>query len=257
VIDVERIVGDYLESIEEPFESTHPDHAWASEAESCARKIGFRIAGVPESNPHQFWSKWNFRLGSLIHLDLQESLAAKYKDDIEFEVSWNMDGIAGRADAVMGNEVFEFKSMNSFGFEGSVYGPRGANPKGADSWAILQAWLGAVALDKSRVRIFYATKQPTKKKPIVFGQWSFEWNEKADKMLATEIARMQGIAKTVADGELPRPVYDGKVIGQPVSTDFPCGYCGWQDACQQLPRGRIKLAMAHGNRGASAPQEQT
>jgi hypothetical protein len=255
-IDLEGIVGRYYESITEPFEPTHPGAVWASEVRNCARMIGFRLADVPRTEPFQFHSTFTFRMGNLIHLDVQKALELEYGDDVRFEVDWETGGISGRADVVTADEVMEIKSINAFSFKAAVYGSKHVPPAGPKPEPKLQALLSAFVLKKHRARVIFVTKGATLREPITIADWTYDLNPENVELVAEEMGRMRGIRDVVAAGELPKPVHDGKVIGNPTSHGYPCSYCGWQSVCQPTPRGRIKLTDVHGYGEVDASQDQ-
>ena len=232
VESLDEMLEDYLIGIEKPFESTHPGYSWASEAEKCSRSVGYRIAGEPVTNKLRLYSRWNFLQGNHLHEVIQKAAAKRYGRDIEFEVGWEMENISGRADAVTASSVWEIKTINVFGFKRAVYPARGRPASGPESSAIMQGFLAASALGKQTVKIILATKEPSKAKETVTAAWDFEWTDARRREVDAEVKRLQSIANLVRAGDLPKPVlHDGRLITDPASVNFPCGYCAYKEAC--------------------------
>ena len=139
---------------------TKPDLAHAiegtrlrhSDAGSCARKIGLKVAGYEASDPMDGPGLWVTHLGHIIHEAVQEDMVAKYGEEnvkIEATVGWDDLSASGHLDGLItlhnGIRIcLELKTMGGFGFDKSIGLNRKAyaltgKPEGPRSSAKLKA----------------------------------------------------------------------------------------------------------------------
>lgn len=83
-----------------PKPTAHGTRTRHSDAGKCARAIGYRAAGVPESDPMDLPGVWVTSLGTIIHEAWQEALREQYPDAV-IEPKLQIDGFdgSGHADA--------------------------------------------------------------------------------------------------------------------------------------------------------------
>lgn len=255
---VQDILFDYLikERAEEEREpSLLPDklHANASSAGGCARAIGFRVAGVESSNPITGDALFNFSIGDAIHDTIQTAMLAAIPN-AEKEVSGVIeDFITCRADLKYPAEdgglvCTEIKSVSDFAYKLAT----GAKLKSNGQWNkkdqkaegpkrenILQVGITAKAIGADYVGIVYARKTAAKDEPII-SEWRFRIND-LDGKISVEIQRLKRIVETVENGFLPEREYENNVILEPLKTRWPCGYCGYLDACSKMGTSVVPL----------------
>jgi len=138
-------------SLPHAVEGSRIRHSWAAK---CARALRYEIDGVPASNPPDVASQWSFRLGHLVHDEIQAALVemfpncaieVKYPNPevdgsftLDAEIDWLTDD-GEDAEA----HVVEIKSINGFGFK-KMIGTRG-RAEGPRHSALLQLALNANA----------------------------------------------------------------------------------------------------------------
>lgn len=235
--NIDGLLFEHIQAIRpEHVTSNAEPHAYASEALGCDRKLGFRLLNVPQSNPIEGGSHFTFWLGDTIHDIVQATVLKNYPAAVK-EVPWSLGAVSGRADATYrtpgGLVVAEFKSMAPYSFDlaiGLKKGQEGPRPE-----HVLQAAMSAVVLEADFLHIVYINKSaPGKSNPVA------EWRIKADKEAALfEIQRLTGLVEEATSGILADRVYGEEIIKDPAKTNFPCGYCSWQKACADLPKGRL------------------
>lgn len=169
-----------------------------SDAGKCSRAIAYTAAGIPKSDPMDITGVWNTSLGTLIHEQWQEALAARFPD-AEVEVKCATVGAdgSGHIDAVirvgeciacegtgildeahepwavekltcqscMGDAVartiaYELKTVGGFGFKAAVGAQRKGTPaEGPRTSHLLQASLNGAAVDADEVVVGYLAKE--------------------------------------------------------------------------------------------------
>ena len=161
-----------------------------SDAGSCARKIGLKVAGYEASDPMDGPGLWVTYLGHIIHEAVQEQIVAAYGTEqvgIESTVGWDDLSASGHLDALIdipslpgatkiptrpGHDsyriVLELKTMGGFGFDKSVGLNRKAyaltgKPEGPRSSAKLQGALNALAADADELRIGHISLEAVSK----------------------------------------------------------------------------------------------
>lgn len=86
----------------------------ASWAGRCSREIGYKVAGLPETDPPDLAAYWRFGLGTLVHERLQSVLADAYPGaEIEKITDWKRLGLSG-ASHVDAYLVTEERTSSSF-----------------------------------------------------------------------------------------------------------------------------------------------
>ncbi len=135
-------------SLPHAVEGSRIRHSWAAK---CARALRYEIDGIPASNPPDVASQWTFRLGHLVHDEIQGALVKMFPDceievkhpNLKVDGSFTLD--AEIAWDAMGMEihVVEVKSINGFGFK-KMIGTRG-KAEGPRASALLQLALNASA----------------------------------------------------------------------------------------------------------------
>ncbi len=228
-------------------------HANASSAGACARAIGFRVAGLPASNPLTGDALFNFSVGDAIHEIIQRAMLAKIPSATA-EIKGVVGGIITcRADlkyvAEDGKYVCcEIKSVSDFAYKLAT----GAKLKSNGQWnkkdqvaegpkreALLQASLSAKALGADYVAIIYARKTASKDDPII-AEWRYKIEDLEDE-IQTEFERLKSIVEMVKSNVIPDREYNGEVITNPAKARWPCGYCGHKNSCIQLGEGEVQI----------------
>lgn len=224
-------------------------HANASSAGACARQVGFRVAGLPASNPPDGDALFNFTVGDAIHDIIQGAVLAKIPD-AEKEINGVIGGfITCRADlkypADDGKTICcEIKSVSDFAYKQAT----GAKLKSNGRWNtkeqkgegpkkehLMQVGISAKSIDADYLCIVYARKTATRGEPVI-AEWRFKV-EDLEVEIQAEIARLKQIVETVKANRIPDREYQGEIIGNPKSVNFPCGYCSFKDACLELGAG--------------------
>lgn len=245
-----------------------------SDAGKCARAIGYRAIGLPDSDPMDLPGVWVTSLGTLIHERWQEALRRTYPD-AEIEPKLGIEGFdaSGHADAVVTlpdrKVLVELKTTGGFSYKMKV-GERG-NPEGPSYEHLLQAALNGVAVDADEIVIAYIateaiSRQAASRKPHLTemsrfcAEWTFTRDE-FEPLAAMERARLQGILDVVDGGELPKRIIpspelphraeivdpskgrwevrnnEGEIVD--TGTFWACMYCSFQSVCATTKPGRI------------------
>lgn len=248
-----------------------------SDAGKCSRAIGYRAAGVPESNPMDLPGVWVTSLGTIIHEHWQNALQAVYPD-ADIEPRLRIDGLdaSGHADAVVTlpdrKVLVELKTTGGFSYKMKV-GERGS-PEGPSYEHILQAALNGMAIDADEIVIAYIateaiSKQAAgrKKHLTELSRFCAEWTftrEQFEPLARQETQRLAAILGLLDAGELPRRVIPspelpkGHEIVDPsagryevkdsegrisdTGTFWACVYCPWQTLCATTTPGRIPVS---------------
>ena len=198
-----------------------------SDAGKCSRAIAYTAAGIPKSDPMDITGVWNTSLGSLIHEQWQEALAARFPD-AEVEVKCATVGAdgSGHIDAVIYDAngglpggktsrviAYELKTVGGFGFKAAVGAQRKGTPaEGPRTSHILQAALNGAAVDADEVIVGYLAKEcislnVAKRFGIGddVGRFAAEWTltrEQYEPLARLEAERVAGILGLVDDGLL-------------------------------------------------------
>lgn len=193
-------------------------HAHASEAGMCARAIQYRVQRIPRTDPHPLTTLISFRIGSDLHLAVQEALKS-VRPDIRLEVAWSQGQVSGHADGVydlpLGRAaVVEIKTAGPFAWKYMTV------PKHEHR---LQASVNALAVGATHLHIIYLNiAAKSGEDPIR------EFVLPADLDAARlEIDRLQAIA--LQEEQADREQWG--LILEPERTAFPCGYCSWFTQC--------------------------
>jgi len=196
-----------------------------SDAGKCSRAIAYTAAGIPKSDPMDITGVWNTSLGTLIHEQWQEALAARFPD-AEIEVKCATVGAdgSGHIDAVIitgpfdedgwGKVIaYELKTMGGFGFKAAVGAQRKGTPaEGPRTSHLLQAALNGLAVDADEVVVGYLAKEcislnVAKRFGITddVGRFAAEWTltrEQYEPLARLEAERVAGILGLVDEGLL-------------------------------------------------------
>jgi CRISPR/Cas system-associated exonuclease Cas4 (RecB family) len=236
---IEKDRGEHVSRVDYP-------HAYASEAGACRRKVAFRVAGFDRTEPMDIHGQVATRMGTDLHDLVEKALSI---DGVMHEVAWQLVGykVTGRSDLVGQTTVAEIKSMHSYPFEMAVHGIRGSEPSGPKMEHLLQAAMGAEALDKDQVRLIYVNKARTVKTET-FAQFTVDYDGELRASTVDELQALSHIVDAVADDKLVAREYNGEVIENPTGTRWPCGYCGWKSLCAELPSGTVEIASVKGTR---------
>lgn len=249
-----------------------------SDAGKCARAIGYRAAGVADSDPMDLPGVWVTSLGTIIHEHWQNALQAAYPDaDIEPRLRIEGFDASGHADAVVTlpdrKVLVELKTTGGFSYKKKV-GDRG-EPEGPSYEHLLQASLNGLAVDADEIVIAYIateaiSKQAArgKKHLTELSRFCAEWTftrEQFEPLAHQEQQRLQAILGLLDDGllarrvipspELPKghEIVDPSVGRWEVRTDrgiedtgtfWACTYCSFQSLCSQTKPGRIPVVDA-------------
>lgn len=239
----------------------------ASWAGKCARDIGYRLAGVEQSNPAGIAAHFRMRLGSLVHEDLQPIFAKMFPGaSIEHVADWSEMGLPGAShvDVFLVTEpdkrrtVIEIKTVGGYGFK-TMVGARGP-AQGPKFTALLQGALSGRALHADDVTIIYLSMEnlsPREAEKIgadEIGRFYAEWTYTVDQLAEItdrEIARLGKVLDVVDAGELPPRQIPGELppgarVTNPetgawtldrggnvleAGSTFFCGYCDYKDQC--------------------------
>jgi hypothetical protein len=217
-----------------------------SDAGSCGRKLGLRIAGYEVSDPMDAADLWVTFIGHTIHEALQEIIAEIYGPfaTIEAKVSWEDLSASGHLDALVDiprqnvAEVvsplpakafrhtdfyricLELKTMGGFGFDKSVGLNRKAyalNPKGPEgprSSAKIQGALNALAADADELRIGHISLEAVSKQLAEKVNWGEEQRILAEWSYPREVFEPWAIAEKARMATILATVADGKLPGR-------------------------------------------
>ncbi len=251
-----------------------------SDAGKCSRAIAYTAADIPKSDPMDITGVWNTSLGTLIHEQWQEALAARFPD-AEVEVKCATVGAdgSGHIDAVIRDHLlnhtvaYELKTVGGFGFKAAVGAQRKGTPaEGPRTSHLLQASLNGLAVDADEVVVGYLAKEcislnVAKRFGITddVGRFAAEWTltrEQYEPLARQEAERVAGILALVDDGLLAArktpEMPPGAEITDPatgewqrhdgpedhvaeVGSTWECGYCSYQTLCSGTDAGRIPV----------------
>ena len=253
----------------------------ASWAGMCARRIGYSVAGVEESNPTTAADAWRFNVGSMLHETIQEVIVARFPGStIEVKVRLSEIG-SGHIDVVLTKPdgkrvVVEIKTINGFGFR-RMFGRDGEGPRYG---GIVQGALNAAALDPPADELMLVvfslevmSSVQAQKLGLMseFKRFAAQWTYTRDEFMAIaneETIRLRRIIELVDQGDLqyvPRIVPDPSLpphevinpskgtiaiknhegVRVAVQSTWHCNYCGFQDHCQRdFDREQAAIAEA-------------
>lgn len=239
----------------------------ASEALKCARRVGFRMFGVPPDVPFTNAEKARFEDGDYIDSVAGEVLAIE--KDARMQVAFNwlpLLALRGKADAGYRDErrvVVEVKSANEKGWSRAVgmWNNVPAAPK--PEW-LIQAGLGACSptLRADMVHIVLVDNER-----FEVAEWVLDVDEPLDlpgwpvdvdwetgevvlptvrRMVLGELWRLAEILAECEVGTLPARVVPGfGLVLIPPSADedraepWQCRFCPYQPSCARLPADAV------------------
>lgn len=195
-----------------------------SDAGGCARKIAYKAAGLPATNPMDVTGSWNTRLGTLIHDAWQEELLERFGSDAEVEVtsqafpdgSGSMDALirswpdgpptSGPASPPPWVTSFELKTVGGYSFKAAIGKVRrGTPPEGPKTDHVIQASLNALAHGADEVIIGYLAKETLSQNyddVDDLAKFCAEWTltrEQYEPIARLEIERIEGILSLLDD----------------------------------------------------------
>jgi CRISPR/Cas system-associated exonuclease Cas4 (RecB family) len=175
----------------------------------CYRLQYYNRKDEVKSNPPDTKTLLTFRLGTMIHEDIQSLLPA---EGVEVEVT--KDDIHGFVDYVGKDYVVDFKSAGTWAFKkvtGAKYSPE------ENMVNLLQVVAYGVLLEKPWAFLTYISKDNYQMKTFEFKV--DEWRDELEE----ELAILRGFW---SQERLPPPsprAYNGK----------ECQYCNWVDTCEK------------------------
>lgn len=196
-------------------------HATASQSLTCARQIGYKVAGIEPDQPVTLTSLLAFCIGDFLHAHVQAALKARYAD-FRDEVRFDRGAVTGRADGLYSDDdgnlvVAEIKTMSAKGFAWAAsHGPKPEH--------VMQASMAALAFGAAHINLIYLAKESSDS-PLL------EWTMPADlEGAAKEEARMQRIVANVMAGRaIPRQA--NGLLYNPATTGYPCSWCSFKQRC--------------------------
>lgn len=271
----------HVDESDRPFaiEGSKVRGSWAGK---CVRDLGYRIAGLEETDPPDLAGYWRMSLGQILHEQIQEVLSEAFPmASIEHVVSF-LDGAgSGHADVflALGDNgvnydtkylapdhparriLIEVKSINGFGFKRAV-GARGSAEGPRDN-ALAQAALYGKALDAHEIVIVYLSLECLSDRELVklmgtdagesWRKFAAEWTYERDEFLPIAQRHETILAKAIemaGDDEhplLPRHVPDQMPNGA-VVVDPTKGLWELKQDGQILDAGETWLCNYCGNR---------
>ncbi len=246
-----------------------------SQAAKCAMQLALDLLEVPYSEPPDLGGRWVMWLGKVIHEALQEAILDRYPHAL-FEVKSSVGTlhaqvgtlVSGHADAFIpeatlaaviegwsgGDTCYELKTGGGFSFDQAIGVDRRRRAwkvaEGPRFGAIVQGALNARALGAQTLIIGMLSleslsKQMAESLDLTGTLYRFcaEWLIPADvwePLADAELARMQAIADTVAEGRLPERIVplsaDSRITLDPNANKpwFGCVYCGHWTTCRGI-----------------------
>lgn len=207
-----------------------------SDAGGCSRKIAYKAAGLPATDPMDVTGSWNTRLGTMIHDAWQEALVEAYpRAQIEVSSQVFPDG-SGSMDALVHTDVMkegwgmprpwtvsvELKTQGGTPFKYAIgKARRGQDPDGPKHDHVIQASLNALAHDADEVVIAYLAKETLSQNyddvPDI-AKFCAEWTlprERYEPIARLEIERIEGILRLLdEEGKLAArkaPGFSGEI----------------------------------------------
>ena len=223
-------------------------HAYASEAGQCSRKIALRIwhqltrpaeAVRSDDEGVGLVGLLAFRIGEVCHTAVQDAMRRAYRD-FRDEVPWDLQFTSGRADGVYRTQdgklcVVEIKTKSPKKFE--EFEASGQ----PDFDNVLQAILGALALDAQLVHIIYINKAAKAfHSPLL--EWIYPLDGDLEELGFIEESRLQRVVEGAASGVVPAPVYHGEVL-DPARSFWPCAFCLFRDECKLMGPEPVQLVL--------------
>lgn len=252
---VQDIVFEYLAGLNASKDAREPVlRSRVSSAGRCARAIGLQVANLAPSNPPDGYSMVNFFMGDAVHGLVQRAIVKRWPDattEIEGMIG---DFLAGHADVMYtaedgGKVICEIKSIADFGFMKATgialkssgrWHKKDEEPEGPKREHLLQAAIYAIMLEAQYVSIVYVRKTATLGEPVTY-EWRYPLADIYDAA-QDEIERHKGIVSMVRDEhKLPEREFEGEIITNPKTVKWPCGYCGFRDACLALGEGIVEI----------------
>ena len=249
------VVYAYLKNRKPPHE--YSGNVFASEVAHCERKIGYRLAQIPETNPMPDSSQWNFFIGDIAHDAVQDALTTELEGTGVAERRWVMQGVSGRADFYHpegAGGVEEYKTVHRFQFQKK-------EPRWEDVW---QGEMSGLALKARGLRVGYICKD-TNYGEDPFKEWIFEVDVARAQ---ANMDRLEGIRRQVTAGMLParvvprsnsrltipdpmNPPKDPDTAGEKrgARAIWVCRYCNWRDECSRRGTEALPLAEVQGATG--------
>ena len=241
-------------------------HAWASEVGRCDRQVGYRLLGIEKTDPMDPQDLMNFWIGNRVQELIQDAAVAKYGRQFRAEVPWHWPAdvpyedaeVHGRADGLLvdggGNpcEVWEFKRVHRYVFElatGKRMAADGSEP-GPKPEDVRQAALSAYALGAPVVRVIYVRTDANKGEDRM-AEWRIDLEPQTT---IADLEHMTTILGMAHDRILPARMFEGETIEKPASKRWPCGYCGWQQHCRELPSEAMSIDDAIVEQEAGVPE---
>lgn len=247
------------------------ERLWASDAGSCARKIGLALAGYDASDPIDGPGLWVTNLGNIIHTAIQEVMVEIYGDDAkcEFRVTYDDLSLSARLDGLVtlanGKVIcYELKTMGGFGFDKSVglnrkaYKLNEKGPEGPRASAKLQGALNALAAGADELRIGHVSMEAVSKQLAEKVNWSDEQRILAEWVYPRSVfepwakaekRRLASILAVVDAGRLPdRVVIDDNMKVAKLNPDdnrppWQCTYCAYRETCSVFGPGEPALPV--------------
>tara|TARA_B100000287_G_scaffold165924_1_gene156494 strand:+ start:6919 stop:7854 length:936 start_codon:yes stop_codon:yes gene_type:complete len=240
-----------------------------SQAYNCARKIGFEMAQVNESEELPYETLIAFHLGQAMHEKVQQSLTAMWEDfEAEAPVDLRPFGydISGHADGLftIGDKkyVLELKTMTAFPFKLALKGD-GTTTDSPKIEHILQAGIYAYGLEADGIQIVYVSKDASYRdgvKPGMTLEFRFDMddvvpsvNTTVRELVEQELSRLKVISEEVESGMIPpRFVPDEGWIEDPpryaASKGYwRCRYCVFNIDCRALPTQAVPVEASTPN----------
>lgn len=132
---VEDVFDEYVEDMAEdrpPDGCLHPSSLWM-----CDRQAVMQARGEPKTSPPDKQTMRVFKIGHLMHEQIQASLTAKYGDRVEHEFPIDAPHLAGHGDSILDGEiVYEFKSTRALGRIKKEGVPQETHVKQAATYAV-------------------------------------------------------------------------------------------------------------------------
>lgn len=177
---MEDIVDAHIADINEDRQSDgcfHPSSMW-----SCSRQAVMSARGEKQTNPPNKQTLRVFRVGSLLHLEFQAALTARYGDKFvpEFEITG--DTLSGHGDGYVAGDdvvVYELKTIRSLSKVRKT-GPQDSHIKQAATYAVA---LKRQGFNVTEVRIVYFEKTNLDIQEFVV-PYKPEWEQMVDDRIA-------------------------------------------------------------------------
>lgn len=228
----------------------------ASESLMCARAIGLRVLGVPESDPIPAEVLMAFEVGQNTHDVMQQILVNKFGATLEHVVDWSEYGfeMSCHADGMTAQTAFEIKSVSGYGYlvaTGMRKSDEGPGPKAEH---VVQVGMSAVNPDTNceYVHLIYFDKDKNG-----IAEWIFnvdmplpgKYGDMSIRdLVMAELTRQTGILGRIDSGMIPLRHIPGwgrvEIVADPNSRDQPwnCRYCRYNKICKDMPTDPFPIA---------------